>query len=149
MGAREEGGRQAGGRLLSPAALPLEGEKDTCEPANSTEVSARCPRRATTVFFPSPNTSTSASRGRQSDNRMCTRPAHAHTCVAASGAHSPSSVARGRGSTGRVSFFLGVGLTLFVFLRSCLMLPFALPLFLRALLGSLFCCLPSWFAINP
>lgn len=113
-------------------------------------------------------------QGQQRDSRMCTRPAHAHTCVAASGAHSlvfPPRAGRstflGRGSRhsasaghpdhttrggegwlhcsgrSRWTLFLGVGLTLFLFLGSCLTLPFALPLFLRALLASLFCCLPS------
>ena len=107
----------------SSAAIGV-GRKDTCEPANSTEVSARCPRRATTVFFPSPNTTTSASRGRQSDRRMCTRPAHAHTLRGRSwGALARRPPLLARGSTGRGSFFLGVGLTLFLFLGSCLMLP--------------------------
>jgi hypothetical protein len=51
------------------------------------------------------------------------------------------SIARER--AGGPFFFSGGWVTLLPFLGPCLTLPFALPLFLRALLASLCCCLPS------
>jgi hypothetical protein len=78
VGAREErrGGWHAGGRLLSPAALPLEGgEKDTCKP---TEVCPPSPNNRLSPQFPVPTPKPRA-RARARGTAACARDRRMHT----------------------------------------------------------------------
>jgi hypothetical protein len=140
--------RHAGGRPQSPAALPLEEREGHLQAHSGLLVVAHCPRQPSHRLF-----AQSQHEREQRGSRMCTRPAHAHTCVAASGAHSLARLPRaeyvlgaGGGADHATQTRGGSGLFFSGWVSHCSSFSghaFALPLFLRAVLASLFCCLPS------